>query len=87
MKSYVFIWFKTQDNSNKTKLLHFLLSFVVVVAPHLLLKYKPLHEKNTVILIIYFFQSVCTCINFMSSDRPINVRKEMLLADEQFLKL
>ena len=52
MKSYVFIWFKTQDNSNKTKLLHFLLSFVVVVAAHLLLKYKTLHEKNTVVLII-----------------------------------
>ena len=35
---------------------------------------------NAIILIIYFFQS--EYINKVISDRPINLRKEMLQADE-----
>ena len=37
-------------------------------------------QTNTIILIIYFFQS--ECINLMSSDRPIISRKEILQADD-----
>ena len=64
-----------------------LLDFVVAVAAHLLQKYKKFHEKSHCHYFnnLLFFQS--ECINFVISDRAMNLRKKMLQADELFLKL
>ena len=35
---------------------------------------------NAIIVIIYFFQS--ECISLLIRDRPVNLQKEMLQADE-----
>ena len=76
-----------------------LLDFVVTVVAHLLYKNKKKKKKkkkkleNSPFLnehhysnnTLFFFQS--KCINLVISDRPTNLRKEMLQADELFLKL
>ena len=62
-----------------------LFSYVVDVAAHLLRKYKKFHKKSPILNEhhysnnLLFFQS--EYINLMSSDCPINLRKERLQAD------